>query len=93
MHEIVAKLTALNQGGYLFVQTVKGDIFLYNSKVKLDIPHLESMDFMAKEEYELILELIYNREKYEQSPDSGSFFKTIKLKEINSIRRLKDVKI
>jgi hypothetical protein len=70
-----------------------GVIFLYNSKIKIESPDIDSMNDLARNQFTITIELVYDKEEYEKTFDSGVFTKTIKLKDIHAIRRFKDVKI
>ena len=90
MHEITAKINALNQGGYVYIQTEERDIFLYNSNVKIELPDVQSFDHLSRDQFELTIELIFDRSEYENSNTKGTFTKSLRIKDIKSIRRFKD---
>lgn len=93
MDELIGKINALNQGGYIYLQTKLGDIFLYDSKTKLELPDAGSMDYVTRDQYSINLELIYDREIYEKTNTEGVFKKTLRLKDITGIQAYKRVKI
>ncbi len=93
MNEFQAIERALNQGGFLYIQTKEGDIFLYDSSNKIEFPDFESMQPHLKNQFECAFEFIYDRKKYEESLGNSTFVKILKLSSIRVIQQFKKVQL
>lgn len=77
--------------GYQYIQIRKGDIFLIDCSKSISTPDFESLNEYERDQYELVFELIVDRENYEKSISGSTYLKPIRLKDIRAIRRFEDV--
>lgn len=87
------KIKAINAAsGLNYLLLFSGDIYLIDCNVKIEIPDLEQMSAHQWDTYEIIFNCIPNREKYLNNSNESTFIKSIKVKEIQSMKAFGTIK-
>lgn len=89
----VEKLNSIiNRKGYVYIQLNSRDILLVNCDKNYEMPDFTDMKINEYDIYPFTFEIIYDREEFEKS-NNGSFLKSIRLKDIQTVIPFDRVKI
>lgn len=88
------KINAINNSrGYVYFQLHCGDIFLFNSIGKIEIPDFTQLGLFDQDQYSVVFEFIYDRDEFEKTSGGGTFTKSVKIKDIQSMKEFKNTRL